>query len=184
MSGKRPSDTWQGVSGLNPESGTLHDQIHRVLGSADFRHLENVAVAARTRQEGSSAGTEFSCTIDSSVFTWGQNNVVFEVAFYDNVQWIAKVEHVPADPPDLEMSNRYMKSEVATLKKVREQTTVPVPRVFAHSSSRSGGFGFPYMLMEFLPGRVLDGRLAQKVPLRTYPKWPSRWRISCGSSRT
>ena len=51
-------------------------------------------------------------------------------------------------------------SEVATLSYIREHTSVPVPRVIAHSSTANNELGFEWILMERIPG----------VPLKNV--WP------------
>jgi aminoglycoside phosphotransferase len=43
-------------------------------------------------------------------------------------------------------------SEVATLSYIREQTSIPVPRVVAHSSTAENELGFEWVLMEKVPG--------------------------------
>lgn len=43
-------------------------------------------------------------------------------------------------------------SEVATLSYIREHTSVPVPRIIAHSSTADNELGFEWILMEKIPG--------------------------------
>ena len=43
-------------------------------------------------------------------------------------------------------------SEVATLSYIREHTSIPVPRVIAHSSTADNELGFEWILMEKIPG--------------------------------
>lgn len=92
--------------------------------------------------------------------------MVFEVAFSDNVYWVAKVQYAAADDSDAV----YMLSEIATMKLVQERTTIPVPRVFGHQTRSSGDFNFPFILMEFLPGRDVGGPLARDVPAECLSK--------------
>lgn len=46
---------------------------------------------------------------------------------------------------------------------IRARTTIPVAQVFAYGFPTED-FGFAYLLMEALPGRVLDNRIALSVP--------------------
>ena len=43
-------------------------------------------------------------------------------------------------------------SEVATLSYIRELTSIPVPRIIAHSSTAENELGFELVLMEKVPG--------------------------------
>ncbi|OQE44653.1 hypothetical protein PENCOP_c002G03791 [Penicillium coprophilum] len=54
-------------------------------------------------------------------------------------------------------------SEVASMNFVRSKTTIPVPRVYGHSAAKNA-FGHPYILMEALPGTVLNNRMALSIP--------------------
>lgn len=136
-----------------------------MLDSANFQHLEHLALTARRHVDTHLDGG-IGCSIDRSVFSYGFSSVVFEVAFSDNVYWVAKVRHAPMDNTDAV----YMLSEIATMKLVLERTAIPVPRVFGHQTHRSDDFKFPFVLMEFLPGRKLGGPLARDVPENYLPK--------------
>lgn len=162
---KRPSDLWNGPERLEHGSGPFSDRIRHVLDSANLEHLEHQALAIRKSLEPNLDDT-VKCSIDRSVFAFGLNNVVFEVAFSDNVYWVAKVQHVATKEPD----TIYMLSEISTMRLVRERTTIPVPRVFGFQTSSSDDFEFPYILMEFLPGRDVGRRFALNVPAEFLPK--------------
>ena len=47
-------------------------------------------------------------------------------------------------------------SEVATLRWVRENTTIPVPEVLSHQANRSSRIGFEYIMMSKMPGKPLE----------------------------
>jgi hypothetical protein len=46
-------------------------------------------------------------------------------------------------------------SEVATINFVRQNTDVPVPKIFEFDDSRDNELGFERILMEMLPGTAL-----------------------------
>lgn len=144
----KPSESWGGLDSLNSEStsGQLYEQIRHVLDSADLPHLERLALAARRRADAHLDQT-VACSIDPSVFSYGFNSVVFEVAFSDGAYWVAKVQHAPLDDDDDDDNDNdndnvvYALSEIATMRLVRERTTIPVPRVFGHQMRPSGREG-------------------------------------------
>ncbi|KAK8034618.1 hypothetical protein PG993_009613 [Apiospora rasikravindrae] len=47
------------------------------------------------------------------------------------------------------------RGEVSTLRFIRENTTIPVPKVIAFDDTRSSKIGFEWILMEFIPGQSL-----------------------------
>lgn len=56
------------------------------------------------------------------------------------------------------------------MKLVLERTAIPVPRVFGHQARPSDDFEFPFIFMEFLPGRKLGSPLARDVPEHYLPR--------------
>ncbi|KAK4221287.1 kinase-like domain-containing protein [Podospora fimiseda] len=50
------------------------------------------------------------------------------------------------------------RSEVATLRWLRENTSIPVPEVYAFDDSNSNEIGFEYILMEFMEGKPAHER--------------------------
>lgn len=59
---------------------------------------------------------------------------------------------LPVDP------HNKTNSEVATISFVRQNTDIPVPRIFAHDDMRVSRIGFEWILMELLPGKSLNSR--------------------------
>ncbi|POR36099.1 Protein kinase-like protein [Tolypocladium paradoxum] len=162
-------DNWVTPDSLDPGTSQVHGQIQAVLTAANFDHLQEVALLARKAQDEGTA-TDVTCSIDPRSFTYGFNNVVLKVAFSDHVCWIARVRYGPVDVSRAREHAVDMLSEIATMKTLSSRTTVPVPRVFAFDTSPSNEFGFPYILMECLEGRILDSSIARQVPADHLPK--------------
>lgn len=49
-------------------------------------------------------------------------------------------------------------SEVATMRFLRQNTDIPVPKVFVFDDSSDNELGFEWILMEILPGTTLENR--------------------------
>ena len=62
-----------------------------------------------------------------------------------------------------------MLSEIATLKTLRHQTTIPAPDVIAFETSTSNELGYFYMLMTCLEGQMLGSTAARHVPVEYHP---------------
>ncbi|CAI6094724.1 unnamed protein product [Clonostachys chloroleuca] len=193
----RASSHWDGFGDQGPRPSPPDQQVLNVLTIANFQYLQGVAL--RARQSGAEpCSPDVCCTIDPERFTYGSHHVVIEVAFSDQVYWLARIRHSPIDDAQSEGQAMDMLSEIATMKTLKSQTTIPVPCVFAFSTSSRNEFGFPYTLMEALPGRTLGGVLAKNILPKFRPKVASQFaeilfqlenisfdtlgRISCGQN--
>ncbi|SMQ53865.1 unnamed protein product [Zymoseptoria tritici ST99CH_1A5] len=86
-------------------------------------------------------------------FAQGGFNKLYSVST-DAGQWLMRVA-LPVDP------QRKTASEVATMNFVRESTTTPIPSVRGHSATNENALGFEWILMEMMPGMVLERRWRQ-----------------------
>ncbi|KAK4112798.1 hypothetical protein N656DRAFT_789436 [Canariomyces notabilis] len=84
--------------------------------------------------------------------------------FSDEVYWIAKIQHVHVNSSEADENRMDLLSEIATMRTVRARTSIPVPQVFAHDVSASNEVRYPYVLMEYMDGRVLKSPIASAVP--------------------
>ena len=163
----KPSDHWTSFQGLDRQD--LHCQtIGRVLTTANFVHICALASQARLSNDkvhnDKGSVRSFPCSIDPSKFAAGHHNVVFEIAFSDSSQWIARVRLPENDAGENDHIETCMLSEIATLRLVASRTTVPVPTIYHFDVDASNDFGFRYILMQALPGRHFEHSLALSVP--------------------
>ncbi|KAI0102576.1 kinase-like domain-containing protein [Nemania sp. FL0031] len=155
---ERPRDYWHGFADLASDS-EKYNQIQLLLSSANFKYLETRAIECR-REYQPDLPPDVNCDANLTHFTSGFNNVVFELAFSDNVYWIARVPY-----KTLNTSQRTsLLSEIATMKIIKEHTTVPLPQVFDSEATANQPFGYPYILMEYLGGHTLPQGLAFSIP--------------------
>lgn len=157
------SRNWATPESLDAGTNKAHERILGVLNGANFGYLEEAALLSRKSLDGSLA-SHITCIIDRARFTFGMNNVVFNVAFSDDVHWIARVHHAPISLSHAREHTMEMLSEVATLKTLGSRTTIPIPQVFGFDASISNTFGFPYMFMERLEGQIPSSTIASRVP--------------------
>ena len=163
----KPSDHWTSFQGLDRQD--LHCQtIDRVLTTVDFVHICALASQARLSNDkvhnDKGSVQSFPCSIDPSKFAAGRHDVVFEIAFSDSSQWIARVRLPENDAGENGHIETSMLSEIATLRLVASRTTVPVPTIYHFDVDASNDFGFRYILMQALPGRHFEHGLAMSAP--------------------
>ncbi|KAI8723149.1 APH domain-containing protein [Fusarium sp. LHS14.1] len=159
----RPAAYWKSYDDLELDSDR-YLSIERVLSSANFDYLKARAIQSR-RQHQPDLPAHVECSVDLVRFTSGDYNFVLELAFSDNVYWIARIEHRSVGD-----HKTAMLSEIATMKIVREHTTIPVPRIFCFEASANQHFGYPYILMEYLGGCGPLGNLALITPAQCRAK--------------
>lgn len=132
-----PSSQWIGRETLeNAPTSPFHELIVKFVARLDLDALCNIASTLRSGVD---------CQV-SEQFTFGSENVVREIVFKDGIVWIARL-YFRDVPPDM------VKSEAITMQYVKKHTTVPVPDVFAYSTSCDNVVGSPYIFMEAIRGR-------------------------------
>jgi isoamyl acetate esterase len=169
----RPSDHWTGTELIPP---WIADVVLRFISVLNFQALCSLANSIRGRSD---------CTIDQKRFQCGKDHVVFELAFGDGTFWVArfpvKSESGYTIGPD------EMNSEIATIKFVRQHSTIPVPEIFDYGLDESNEVGAPFIIFNALPGRELRmlPRVDDNVKVHVYrqvaslmvqlsrlPRWP------------
>ncbi|KAF2968300.1 hypothetical protein GQX73_g5270 [Xylaria multiplex] len=165
---ERPSDHWQGFDSLSPGSDK-YQRIQLLLSSANFNYLKTRGIESRMRDQ-TDLPTNLECRVNLTHFTSGFNNVVVELAFSDHVYWIARIPHQPLDNGD----RISMLSEIATMKMIKNHTSIPIPQIFDFETSADQPFGYPFVLMECLGGRTLSNGLARAIPRQHHAKVASQ----------
>ncbi|KAK5788374.1 hypothetical protein VI817_009332 [Penicillium citrinum] len=82
--------------------------------------------------------------------TCGLNNITRVLEFPNKTCWIARIHIRRSSSPF--NSSASLKSEIATMQFIKEQSDLPVPRVFGYDTNEENPVGSAYILMEFLPG--------------------------------
>ncbi|KAJ6440942.1 Delta(8)-fatty-acid desaturase [Purpureocillium lavendulum] len=84
--------------------------------------------------------------------------------FDDDVEWVFRSPRTDHVEISRDTSCRVLASEAATLRYLRQHTSIPVPDVHDFSTTFQCGIGVPYILMSKAPG----------IPLSTF-----RWQTAC-----
>lgn len=161
---KKPSDLWKGFASMQPESDR-YKRIQQLLSSANFEYLQARVMESRKAFQ-PDLPSDVECNINLTQFASGFNNLVLELAFSDDVFWIARIPHQVINEDD----RTSMLSEIATMKIIQKHTSVPLPRVFDFETSADQPFGYPYIFMEYIPGRTLTNVVAFTMPPQYHAK--------------
>ncbi|TVY40200.1 hypothetical protein LOCC1_G006692 [Lachnellula occidentalis] len=103
----------------------------------------------------------------------GALNWAIVLWFEDGVEWIFRSPQRCHDISP-ETTARLLESEVATMKYVKLNSSIPVPQVFDHSCTGSNTIGIPFILMSKAPGYALsqfswnarlEGMVSSRKPL-------------------
>jgi hypothetical protein len=155
----RPSDHWP-TNDLN--AAPLSEKIEEIISEGGWSFL---CAEAAKHHPSFVSGNDITCGVNLNKFTRGTYNVVFELSFSDSTFWVARIR-LWGDA-DCEME---MLSEIATMRIVSARTSIPVPTVFAYNYDTNNEFGYPYILMDALPGKLLDDPFAFSVPTSFQPR--------------
>jgi hypothetical protein len=144
------SDRWSGISELMRTDSPMARGLEDMLAQVDLLGLRSIASGLRDGRD---------CAI-SEKYTCGAYNLVFEIVFDDGVTWIARLR---SGSPMQAVSQEFvfesptykqhlMESEISTMQYVRENTTIPVPEIYAFDTSSTNPAKLPYILMECIHG--------------------------------
>ena len=152
------SAKWGGISDIVRSDSPMAKGIEDLLSQVDLDGLRTIASNLRGGQ---------NCTIIDK-YTCGAYNLVFEIRFDDGISWIARLRSAsPMQVVSQELvfeSPKYKQhiteSEIATMKYVRQHTTIPVPEVYSYDTGTDNPAKSPYILMECIHGWRTPARLA------------------------
>ena len=147
-------------SALSGSSGSDDDQLSTSSGSPELRDFSKIpAFAARIRQQASIASaspSDSSCVMETQIMK-GSFNTVRKIVFSDGVTWVAKIPiRGTAGLGWDECKARHMTNTVELMRFLKASTIVPVPEVYAFSSSLDNELGYPFILEEFIHGTTID----------------------------
>ena len=94
------------------------------------------------------------CDLAAAFFSEGAFNKLYTVAVSDGGDSLGSPEYIFRATSPVEPFYKTA-SEVATLSYIREHTSIPVPRVIAHSFTAENELGCEWILMERVPGVAL-----------------------------
>jgi len=149
------------TSNMISEDGEVDDRFGSVL--ANLRR-DNVASFASTVRNSGHASTKIKPQHTTAQLVecqllpdmeGGSYHVVFCIDFTDELQWVLKIPfkgHSEGWNTSLAGS---LNAEAQTMRLIRQQTTIPVPEVYAFDSTLDNVLGCPFILMEMLPGNPL-----------------------------
>ncbi|KAK3898915.1 kinase-like domain-containing protein [Staphylotrichum tortipilum] len=157
---RAPSEDWSPI-----DPATVPRAIMRILSAANWRFVCDLAL----KHHPSGSDGTLTCTANLERVARGGFNMAIELSFSDGSFWVARI----SDGHELDHQTE-MLSEIATMRLVATKTSIPVPQVYCYDHRQNNPFGFPYMLMSALPGRMLKGPLAFSVPKSFQPKIASQ----------
>ncbi|PGH07546.1 hypothetical protein AJ80_07992 [Polytolypa hystricis UAMH7299] len=125
-----------------------------------FRHppkksfLHRLNVPALIRLAESLRNTACTCDLSQKPLT-GSFNWAVVVSFDDGVEWVLRSPHA-GRALDEATAGAVLASEAATLRYIKQNSSIPVPDVYHYSSSKDNELGVPYILMSRANGHPLS----------------------------
>jgi hypothetical protein len=133
-----PSDTWTGFDTWgNDPNHWIVKKISLFLCSLDVDALQQISTSRRGGRH---------CTI-SDRFACGSENILKELVYEDGIVWVARI-------PLERQAPEVIRSEVTTMRYIKEHTTIPIPEVMGYEDSTENSLSCQYILMEAIHGRT------------------------------
>ncbi|KJK79937.1 hypothetical protein H634G_04176 [Metarhizium anisopliae BRIP 53293] len=152
--------SWKGVGDYGEEYA---ERIHKFIDKIDIKALESYASSLRGNQP---------CNI-STEFSVGNFNLVRKIQFHDGVEWIVRLLMPPlpvagqlvetVSPKAREKRLLSMQSELATMEFVRQNTDIPIPKIYAYELNEQNAVGCPFFMMEYFHGNTAE-EVSQSYP--------------------
>ena len=157
-----PSVQWRGLQGVWPFRREI---VQKFIDSLDFEYLCRIAETTRSN-------SAFSAKAHKEPFSAGWERLVFQIEFSDGTLWVARISLPPL--PTAHDDSRLlpcpgpavMLSEIAAIRLVSSETSIPVPQIHAHNFQKNP-FGAPYMLMDEVVGQFI--RQFPSTPIQDIP---------------
>lgn len=85
----------------------------------------------------------------------GSYNLVHIVEFEDKVKYVVRVPAVGFGDRLTTTAQSALKSQALTMRFIQENTTIPLPKVYAVDANSSNEIGAPFIVMSFVPGSTV-----------------------------
>ncbi|RAK98725.1 phosphotransferase family protein [Aspergillus ibericus CBS 121593] len=99
-------------------------------------------------------GVPCVCDPDQRPASGSFNWAVF-IRFEDGTRWVFRAPHPRTFMP-IEMGQKLLASEAATLRYLKSHSDIPVPEVYDYCASSDNEIGVPFIFMSVAPGRPLS----------------------------
>ena len=85
----------------------------------------------------------------------GSFNLVYIVDFDDGVKYVVRIPGTGWGDRYTESAKKLLESQVTTMRFVHDNTTIPVPEIYAFDSTLTNELGAPWTVMSFIPGSTV-----------------------------
>jgi aminoglycoside phosphotransferase (APT) family kinase protein len=98
------------------------------------------------------------CTVDLTRIAIGGFSILFNLEFDDenDKTWVLRIRMPRSGElltPEQQLSeSMLLESEIATMRYVKENSSIPIPKVYGHDTSFTNPLGHPYMFLEMVIG--------------------------------
>jgi hypothetical protein len=128
------------------------DIFKGVLASIRVDNIASFASSIRSTLEVLASSVE--CVLLRPPF-YGSHHILFPIQFQDGQEWLLKVPASGYGGRFEYTGARSLASEAQTMRMLRQETTIPIPRVFSYDTTFDNALNRPYILMEKVVGIAL-----------------------------
>lgn len=143
---------------LERSSVSDSDEMEDFTAVMASMNLDSVAVYAseirKSVQSNNQAEAFVVTEIGSPIF--GSYNMLYPVIFKDGVRWLLRVPANGTQDQFSEGDAESLRSEALMMRLLRQETTIPLPEVFAFNNSSQNQLNCPFILISFIEGKKLS----------------------------
>jgi hypothetical protein len=126
------------------DASNVSDDVPSFVQRLDLAALASLALKTRTNLDGQ-LDSEITCSVISPPVVGGYN-IVFFLAFSDEVRWVCRIPILEWSP----VFEKRLRTDIACLRFIARGTSIPVPIVYDYGTSNDNVLGRPYTFTSVL----------------------------------
>lgn len=136
-------------------------------------HLATETWINQQTQLGHQLDRSQEAVLDTDELWFGKRKVLYRLRMPDNSLWMARLHNklynktaVTDHTTRITNQKLLFESEVATMQFIRENTQIPVPKVYGYDFTYTNVLGTPYIFMEYIAGKAYPFPFSEQRPIK------------------
>ena len=136
-------------------------------------HLATETWINQQMQLGHQLDRSQEAVLDTDELCFGKRKVLYRLRMPDNSLWVARLHNtlynktaVTDHTTRIKNQMLLFESEVATMQFVKENTQIPVPKVYGYDLTYANVLGTPYIFMEYIAGKPYPFPFSGQRPIK------------------
>ena len=148
------AETTSSADSMSKTSFMSEDRFARfksLMAIITYQSLVSLAIRVRYNDGPGKNDQNHRCTVIQPP-NCGSFNLLYTLEFSDGVRWVLRIPCLGEDRYFTPASSRLIRSEAMTMSFLRENTSIPIPKIHAFDETTNNEVGVPYILMDSVEG--------------------------------